>query len=264
MVRLGFVASILTASLFGQIASAQVVDGGWEPPHDPTEYGAGYKIVLQSQEHTPNNLDIFYPIIASPLSADAKVYNSAIAEIVQRWENDIGFSKGKTGAYGPNTVYSIDCEPGGGNGDRDSSTPPLQMLPDVISMTCMGGSNPSDGAGAFNGSEWGYNWLLTQHRPVNALDIFSRNSGWLKALNALAHADVSPDLVSKPNFADSHRWVLTKNGLGFAFMLGEVAGYTDGGSGAFLLIPWSKLRPYLNPHGIVPRADWNATLPAGN
>jgi hypothetical protein len=43
--------------------------------------------------------------------------------------------------------------------------------------------------------------------------------------------------------------------------MAELWGVEDGGMGTFDLIPWSKLAPYLSRDGIVPQADWSATVP---
>ena len=73
-----------------------------------------------------------------------------------------------------------------------------------------------------------------------------------------------PFPFEKLDFSDTNNWVVARNGLGFIYSTADFFSVEDGGQGAFALIPWSKLRPYLNPHGIVPKADWNATLPSTN
>lgn len=100
------------------------------------------------------------------------------------------------------------------------------MLPGTISMSCSAYFNPH-GNGHGGGYYWGFNWLVAQRRPIEPEDIFTPDSGWLKALTALANKDRGSDLASfapKLDYADRHRWVIGADGMGLNYSMGEFAG----------------------------------------
>lgn len=136
------------------------------------------------------------------------------------------------------------------------------MLPGVISMSCLGGVEPREAAHG-EGSYSGFNWLVSQRRPIRASDVFTPNSGWLKALTALVNTDRQAEpaapWIHALDFADTRHWVVGADGLGLAYSDAEFSGFEEGGEGGVDLIPWSKLAPYLRKDGIVPQADWSAT-----
>ena len=234
-------------------------------------------IVTQNQQHALEpgadtgwgnaiKLDKTYPLISAPLTPDAKAFNAEIHKILPEWWNG---PADNTTQSDPDTDITLDCEPVGVPLPVDSVSDGLKMLPGVISIACMDYRYPH-GAAHGDGAYWGFNWLVHERRRVTVADVFAPHTPWLKALAALLSADQNANgapavLVEGADaFADTSHWVVTRNGLGFIDQYASFYGYVDGGCGAFDLIPWSKLRPYLNPHGIVPRSDWNATLPPGN
>ncbi len=282
MVRFGFF--ILPAFIGCAVAHgaiAQSITDTKPAKLDPVDFGAGYKMAIAGfdQQHAanipddpdappnPTTLHLSYPLIASPLTPEAKVYNNAITQLIRLWWADIGAPKDNSQQTDPYTDYALDCAPGGALPPEGG--PGVQvielMLPGVISITCHGYLFPHGGAHG-GSSDWGFNWIVSKRRAVQPDDIFVANSGWLKALTALANSyrqDAAP-WSKKLDFADRHHWVLGANGFGLTYTIGEFVGYSEGGVGMFAIIPWSKLKPYLNPHGIVPQSDWNTTLPAGN
>jgi hypothetical protein len=237
-------------------------------------------IVTQQQQHAVGpgvdtgwgdaiKLDKTYPLISSPLTPDAIAYNEKIKELIGRWWKVIGAPYDNSQKSDPDTDYQMSCLPGGGvvddgfDNDDNGGTPNQdQMLPGVISMTCFAYISLHGGAHG-EGQEWGFNWLVAQQRPLKPDDVFRPNAEWLGAITAISNADRgdAPSYAPKLDLADRHHWVVGATGLGLAYTMGYLSGYVEGGAGGFYIIPWSKLHPYLNPHGIVPKADWNATLP---
>jgi hypothetical protein len=278
LVRLGL-AVLMLSGCFAGVARAQTD----ESKLPPTDYGAGHPVIMfnHTQAHPLGagvdtgegnaiTLTEAYPLMAQPLTPDAQAYNAYSSGMMSRWWRDIGGPKDNSVAADPDTDYTIDCEATGPNvpivDNQLPSTP--EMLPGVISMVCIGSSvphmqSPSDGRISMAGVLWwGANWLVAQHRPVKASDIFIANSGWLKAATAIADADrdTTRGPLQKLDYADSHRWVLTNEGLGFAFRQCEFNNFCFNDEGYLEVIPWSKLASYLRKDGIIPRADWSATV----
>ncbi len=251
-------------------------------PNTPpsTDYGAGYEMVMvtQDQQHALGSgvdpswgstikLDKTYPLISSPLTPDAKAFNAEIDKILPEWWNGPTDNKVQSD---PDTDITLDCEPAGEDPPVDGKFPDAGgMLPGVISVACMNYSY-MHGAPHGGGTFWGFNWLVHERRRVKADDIFAPHTQWLKAFAALLNADQNANgppafpVDGSSEFGDPSHWVVAINGLGFIDSCAGLYGFDDGGQGAFVLIPWSQLRPYLNPHGIVPQVDWNATLPSTN
>lgn len=276
-VRLGLAVLLLSGCFLG-VAHAQMDDSAQvdESQLPSTDYGAGYKIIIfhQHQEHAPGSgddqsgqgpitLDKTYPVIASAFTQDAQAYNDYINWTISRWWSDIDGPLNNTVVADSDTDISLDCEPVGLPPPIDVRTPAgAVMLPGVIAMSC-GANQYQLGAAHGGGTYWGFNWLLAEHRPIGPLDVFTPNSGWLKALASLVNADrnandngASP--LSKLDFADSHHWVLRSDGLGLTYSDGDFENCECGGDGTLDVIPWSKLAPYLRKDGIIPRADWSA------
>ena len=277
-VRLGLMV-LLLSGCFVAVAHAQFddsteVDDAQLPPAD---YGAGYKMIMvhQHQEHAPGpgadpfgegqiTLDLLFPVIADPRTAEAKNYNTAIRQIIHQWWKTIGGPKDNSQSADPGTGYNLNCVPVG-EPEAYGQPPADQMLPGVISMSCVAAADLLASGTANGGLAWGYNWLLAQHRPIQPDDIFAPNSGWLKALTLLLDADrkrfgLAP-WATKLDAADRHHWFLGSAGLGFAYSNSEFSGYASPCEGCFDVIPWSKLAPYLRKGGVVPQADWSAALP---
>lgn len=268
---------LMVLALSGALASIACAQSTTAPDYDyakapPTDYGAGYKVIMvnQHQEHevaprfddggqNPVRLALSYPLIAAPLTPDTSAYNAAIKALIPRWWKDIGGPADNSQAADPGTDYSLVCTPGAGVGNEVG--PPLErMLPGVISMSCSSYVFPHGNAHG-GGNYWGFNWLVPQHRPVQPEDIFTPNSGWLKALTALANAARGTNLpagMPKLDYADRHRWVLGADGLGLNFSTSEFFGFSNGGGGSVTLIGWSQLARYLRKGGIVPPTDWSA------
>lgn len=261
----------------------------------PIDSGAGYKMVIakfggppfasavpvhsgpKGPEILSPNLE--YPLIISPLTPGAKAYNVMIERMALRWWADIGAPADISSYTTPGMGFQLNCTPGGAVLNNDGSLSGEQpMLPGVISLMCF--------AYQCNGNQWvkssesGYNWIMAQRRTIRASDVFRKNSGWLKALTTLTNtqrANTHPEIFLPPgapipkllifplDLANTRHWLLTRAGLGLVFneidFVGAGPGYQPS---VAAIIPWSKLRPYLNPHGIVPQNDWNTAPPSTN
>lgn len=259
------------------LAQAQMGKNGLQP----TDYGAGYKLVMinQHQEYAPGpnsdpgfgdiKLSRQYPSIVPPLTPDAQAYNNYIKALIMRWWHDTGSPLNNSVEADPDTDRALACEPVGEPIEEGAFSAPagMRMLPNVISMTC-GFIYYIHGLPHARGIFWGFNWLVSQRRPIRPLDVFRPDSGWLRALTMLVNADRSAgdnnsDIpLAKLDYADSHRWVLTNFGLGLSYSAEEFENCVCGGLPAFDVIPWSKLAPYLRKGGIVPESDWSTTLPS--
>ncbi len=236
-----------------------------------TDYGAGYKIIIfhRHQEHPPApnsdldgqgpiKLDLTYPIIASPHTPGAELFNAAMKRMSATWWEAIGAPKDNKTASDPDTDISLNCEPVGLPPPVDGNTPPnAQMLPGVISVACgyyMYGHGYAHGAG----DNWGLNWIVLKRRALRASDIFNVKTNWLTALTDLVDADRGspPENLRTLDFSDTSHWVVSSVGLGFTYSDAAFANVEDGGMGTIDFIPWSNLDPYLRQDGVVPRADW--------
>ena len=277
---LGLVVLLLSGCFLGA-AYAQVDDSAQvdESQLPPTDYGAGYKIVIlhQQQEHDPGpgdddagqgpiKLDKTYPLIANPLSQEAKAFNAKMQYMAAKWWGNMDAPHDNTTASDPNTDYSLDCKPAGLPAPVDAPSPSgEQMLPGVISVAC-GNYVFTLGAAHGGGENWGFNWLVHEKRELKASDVFSTRTRWLDALTAVVNAGrlaFNPG-AQKLDFSDTSHWVVETAGLGLTYSMAEFSGAEDGGMGTFDLVPWSKLAPYLRKDGIVPQADWSATAIPGN
>jgi hypothetical protein len=94
------------------------------------------------------------------------------------------------------------------------------------------------------------NWLLPSGRDLKAEDIFDNKTSWKDALTKLCFRELHDrygfgtqpeDLEDTPT--QPERWVLREGGLTIQFDEGEVGSYADGERE--VLVPWSKLKPYL-------------------
>ncbi len=204
-----------------------------------------------------------YQLIAAPLSQDAMVYNSKFKKLFIQWWGDIGGPNYTSQVADPDTDYNLICDPRARfnyEGKQSEARPVESMLPGVISLYCLGYVYPHDTHRHFY--QWGFNWLVAKRRPITPRDIFIPNSGWLNAIIADAHKERAFIPLKGIDYADRHHWLLGSMGLGYLYGHDELpSGAINNQAIYFALIPWSKLRPYLNPHGIVPKADWKATLP---
>jgi len=102
------------------------------------------------------------------------------------------------------------------------------------------------------------NWLVLSGRELKPEDIFDQTTSWRGALRSYCFHDLSARegyLVKKPEDlgempTQPERWVLGKSGLTIQFNPYEVASYGDGLPE--VLVPWSKLKPYLLSNAPIP------------
>ena len=280
LVRLGLVVLLSTVWSMG-VAHAQMDDRTQvaESQLPPTDYGAGYKIIIfhQRLEHPPGlgddqfkqgpiTLDSTYPLIASPLTADAKKFNAEMHQLAGKWQSGQQYN---TTDLDSDFDVTSDCEPVGLSPppDVDGIIPSgLRMVPGVVSDACEVYSYML-GAAHGGGDYWGFNWLLHARRVMRASDIFDVRTKWLEALTKKVNADRSAGFngVQFPlDVSDTTHWIVTTEGLGLTYPDSYFSGFEEGGEGMYDLIPWSKLAPYLRKDGIVPQADWSATAARSN
>ena len=279
LVRLGLAVLLLSGCFLGT-AHAQWDDSAQQDESQlpPTDYGAGYKLVVfhQHQEHVPGagddkngqspiTLDKTYPLIASPLTAEARAFNSKIQQMSAKWWPGPHDNSTRSD---PDTHFKQDCEPVGLAPPPEVEALSLtghQMLPGVISAACETYSF-TIGYPHGEGNYWGFNWLMEQRREIQASDVFDMKTAWLKALTVAANAgrNVGFNGVQYPlDFSDTTHWVVTAQGLGLIYRDSAFLGFLEGGGGTFYLIPWSELAPYLRKDGIVPQCDWSMITEPG-
>ncbi len=216
------------------------------------------------------HLDRTYPLIASPPTPDTQAFNNEMQRRAAQWWAAMDAPKDNSTAADPDTDYELDCEPVGLPPPINFPPPAgARMLPGLVSMVCRNDvfwRGAAHGAYGF-GEYWGFNWLLHQGREVLASDIFDMKTGWLRALTTATNLDRSAGasgVVEPLDFSDTSHWVVTSGGLGLTYSASDFNGIEEGGDGKYVVIPWSKLAPYLRKDGIVPQADWSATAMPGN
>ena len=278
MVRFCLFVLTLTGLSVARAATAQTASNNSSKDSTATDFGAGYEIIMHRQEYDhdppppfgtgegPIQMIQIYPLIIAPLTPDGKAFNAEVSEMAENWWYDS--IRGQIAPAILNTDITLDCEPIGRPPPVDDGSQNRKMLPGIISAACESYLYPH-GAAHGDGTYWGFNWIVKERRIVTPRDVFDVHSKWLETLSKAANAERAPDVppsfpLQKLDFANTRHWVLTANGLGLIYSTREFSGFVEGGVGVLAVIPWSKLAPYLNPHGIVPQSDWNATLPTGN
>jgi hypothetical protein len=105
------------------------------------------------------------------------------------------------------------------------------------------------------------NVVMTEGRPLAASDVFRAGSGWEDFLTQRAIASITrrfredgftpPERDVRESATKPHLWLITEQGLQLMF-----PPYSFGGpyvlGGAEVVIPWTDLRPYLNPAAPAP------------
>jgi hypothetical protein len=103
--------------------------------------------------------------------------------------------------------------------------------------------------------------LMEQGRQLNAEDVFRTGSGWEEFVTNRAVQAIAREFSDYPNFpprrdvyetaTKPHLWLITERGLTILFPPLSFGGsHADGG--AEVSIPWTDLRPYLNPGAPAP------------
>lgn len=121
----------------------------------------------------------------------------------------------------------------------------------------------ADTLGAAHGSTTvkAVNVLMQEGRPLEVSDVFQPDSGWQRFLTERAVASISrqfredgfvpPARDVQESATKPHLWLIREDGLMLLFPPYSFgAPYVMGG--AEVLIPWSDLRPYLNPAAPAP------------
>jgi uncharacterized protein len=110
--------------------------------------------------------------------------------------------------------------------------------------------------GAAHGGETliAFDWLLDEHRPLDAGDLFDPGKPWQDTLARLAFArlaqQIEPDMLfaKSPDelrdaIAKPERWAIERDGIGVLFQEYEIGPYVIGHPEA--VVPWSELQPLL-------------------
>jgi hypothetical protein len=196
----------------------------------------------------PITLDQNVPVIVAPLDATAIAFNLRMESYVDfLWEQAGGPSE-TTPTDDNNTDFLLDYSPN------------LDALPGVLSIDMSLSDYPH---GAAHG-EWrpaNFNWNIAAERQVTPEDIFVASADWQKAVAQLAIAaftragyidsDYLTDLMSivDNSLVDPQSWALLKDGLRIETSAYEICPYSCGAPS--IVIPWSALRAYLKPGGLV-------------
>jgi hypothetical protein len=122
-------------------------------------------------------------------------------------------------------------------------------------------SADTPGAAQTNSNVKAVNVVMATGQPLGAGDVFKPNSGWEDFLTQRAVADLAhqyADYNFTPPTQDVHEtvtkphlWLITQQGLVLLFPPLSFGGTYDM-AGAQVTIPWSDLRPYLNPAAPAP------------
>lgn len=122
-------------------------------------------------------------------------------------------------------------------------------------------SSDTLGAAHGNNTSKAVTVLMTEGRALAEGDVFRANSGWQRFLTQRAVADLArqfadygftpPERDVRESVTKPHLWLITEQGLVILF-----PPYSFGGpyalGGAEVAIPWTDLRPYLNPGAPAP------------
>lgn len=116
--------------------------------------------------------------------------------------------------------------------------------------------------------ERGFNWLLKQGRELKQDNLFQPNSGWeawmKKRVSQIIKDYETTEVKADPADADetaalaagvaveSRNWQVDPKGLSLIFSEDELP-YTDAVTMPDVTLPWSDLKPYLNPVFEIPR-----------
>lgn len=118
------------------------------------------------------------------------------------------------------------------------------------------------GHGAGHPSEDGFefNWLLKQKRELNPVDVFRKDSGWEKTIEALCSQELQqPDAGLYDDWEeklpkvvlDSRNWQLDGKGLTIDFPEYTVSPRVS--PVGPVTIPWTTLKPFLQPGFVIPK-----------
>jgi hypothetical protein len=132
--------------------------------------------------------------------------------------------------------------------------------PELVSVRF---SYAQDALGAANSttSVRAVNVVMTEGRALAATDVFTARSGWENFITDRAVAAIGREFSDYTNFpprrdvyetaTKPHLWLITERGLVLLFPPLSFGGsHADGGTE--VTIPWSDLRPYLNPAAPAP------------
>jgi hypothetical protein len=199
----------------------------------------------------PVTLDQNLPQIVAPKDAGTFTFNEAIKKYVAHiWPNSI--RPGHTAPQHRNfTSVSLDFLP-----NEDALT-------GIISIKFSLGTDDHMGVHSGGTDNLNFNWNVAKHRPVTLSDIFKDPEAGQAAVGDIAanmfakkfdYADDTSDSRFtasniEPSVADPARWAILQSGIRIDTASEEVSVFTDGTPS--VTVPWSALKPYLRPDGLV-------------
>lgn len=178
--------------------------------------------------------DIRFPRIDGPQTPEIRRFNELVAQQPQfRLEDATNESIDYTIAYAGQELISVKF---------------------VIAQDTLGAANVTSTMRAVN-------VLMTEGRPLTEADIFREDSGWQDFVTTRAVEAIAREFSDYPNFpprrdvfetaTKAHLWLITEDALVLMFPPLSFGGsHVDGGTE--VRIPWSDLRPYLNPAAPAP------------
>lgn len=132
--------------------------------------------------------------------------------------------------------------------------------PELVSVRFNYAQDALGGANSTNSTR-AVSVVMTEGRALEARDVFAAGSGWENFLTDRAVASISREFTDYPNFpprrdvyetaTKPHLWLVSERGLVLLFPPLSFGGsHVDGGTE--VTIPWTDLRPYLNPAAPAP------------
>lgn len=115
-------------------------------------------------------------------------------------------------------------------------------------------------AGHPGGSWIEFNWLLKQRRELRPEDVFRKDSGWQKTIEALCSKELQQTNAglyddwekALPRVVlDSRNWQLDGKGITIEFPDYSVSAHVD--PAGPVTIPWTTLKPFLQPSFAIPK-----------
>jgi hypothetical protein len=195
---------------------------------------------------TAISLDQDIPQIVAPLDAKSRAFNAAVKSyLLFLW-----MQLGGPPRTNPQADQCCDFEL--------DYAPNTDALPGVISLSITL-DNYTHGAVHGEGKMEDFNWSLTLNRHIIPADLFRPDTNWqlgVATAGVVAFAGVpqySENLRTPENmeqlFSDPRSWALLRSGLKIDTGSYEVCPYMCGAPAA--TIPWSSLKSYLKPGGLV-------------
>jgi hypothetical protein len=223
------------------IEGFRLVDQKWAasiPTHDDS--GPTLPVVLQQN----------IPEIISPFTKATKAFNDGMSAFARSIWSNAGAPRRADRLEDTGEDFQLDYAP-----NHDA-------LPGVLSISMTMNSSSHD-APRGSSDAFDFNWNIAARRSVRPEDIFDANVDWQQGVGNAAIAAFERAGVLDNNYfmydygraalienlANPIRWVVLKSGLRIDASQGEICPFMCGMPTA--TIPWSELKAYLKPGGLV-------------